>query len=184
MADKKKIPLIRPYITEEVKQEVNQVLDSGYLTEGPVTGALEDAKLKNSENGWNELALILLADHELPRLQISPEKLIFSDSLPSALQSAQDLLAAQEVKGVILAALHLEEILKGAGPHQYSTALDIDSTMNGLPLGQGVGALFFKDSLEAEQAEDRIYAVIGAMAFAPCSSGGGRSCQPDDQGCM
>lgn len=43
MTDKKKIPLIRPYITEEVKQEVNRVLDSGYLTEGPVTAALENA---------------------------------------------------------------------------------------------------------------------------------------------
>ena len=38
-----KIPLTKPYITEEVKAGVCEVLDSGYLTEGPVTRALEDA---------------------------------------------------------------------------------------------------------------------------------------------
>ena len=39
----KKIPLIRPYITEEIKSAVMAVLDSGYLTEGPVTHALEQS---------------------------------------------------------------------------------------------------------------------------------------------
>lgn len=38
----KKIPLIKPYITQEVKDKVCEVLDSGYLTEGPVTKELED----------------------------------------------------------------------------------------------------------------------------------------------
>jgi len=37
-----KIPLIKPYITQEVKERVCQVLDSGYLTEGPVTKELEN----------------------------------------------------------------------------------------------------------------------------------------------
>ncbi len=36
-----KIPLIKPYITKEVKDKVLEVLDSGYLTEGPVTFELE-----------------------------------------------------------------------------------------------------------------------------------------------
>ncbi|MBU0505090.1 MAG: DegT/DnrJ/EryC1/StrS aminotransferase family protein [bacterium] len=36
-----KIPLIKPYITQEVKDKVIDVLDSGYLTEGPVTHELE-----------------------------------------------------------------------------------------------------------------------------------------------
>ena len=36
-----RIPLIKPYITDEVKQKVLQVLDSGQLTEGVVTGELE-----------------------------------------------------------------------------------------------------------------------------------------------
>jgi perosamine synthetase len=35
------IPLIKPYITDEVKEEVCKVLDSGYLTEGPVTHEFE-----------------------------------------------------------------------------------------------------------------------------------------------
>jgi len=38
----KKIPLIKPYITEEVKAKVCEVLDSGYLTEGPVTKEFEE----------------------------------------------------------------------------------------------------------------------------------------------
>jgi dTDP-4-amino-4,6-dideoxygalactose transaminase len=38
-----KIPLIKPYITDEVKQKVCRVLDSGYLTEGPVTKEFEEA---------------------------------------------------------------------------------------------------------------------------------------------
>jgi len=36
------IPLVKPYITDEVKEEVAKVLDSGYLTEGSVTGELEE----------------------------------------------------------------------------------------------------------------------------------------------
>ena len=38
----KKIPLIKPYITDEVKQKVSEVLDSGYITEGPVTREFEN----------------------------------------------------------------------------------------------------------------------------------------------
>ena len=38
----KRIPLIRPFINESVKKRVCEVLDSGYLTEGPVTRELED----------------------------------------------------------------------------------------------------------------------------------------------
>ncbi|MCK9448803.1 MAG: DegT/DnrJ/EryC1/StrS aminotransferase family protein [Bacteroidales bacterium] len=35
------IPLIKPYIDQEIKQRVFDVLDSGYLTEGPVTKEFE-----------------------------------------------------------------------------------------------------------------------------------------------
>jgi len=38
----KKIPLIKPFITEKVKAKVCEVLDSGYLTEGQVTQEFED----------------------------------------------------------------------------------------------------------------------------------------------
>ena len=38
-----KIPLTRPYMDDDIKTDVNAVLDSGYLTEGPVTRAFEDA---------------------------------------------------------------------------------------------------------------------------------------------
>tara|TARA_X000001036_G_scaffold418818_1_gene438019 strand:- start:1120 stop:2259 length:1140 start_codon:yes stop_codon:yes gene_type:complete len=41
-----KIPLIKPYITQDIKDKVIEVLDSGYLTEGPVTKEFED-KLKD-----------------------------------------------------------------------------------------------------------------------------------------
>lgn len=39
----KKIPLIKPYVTQEVKDKVIEVLDSGYLTEGAVTRQFEDS---------------------------------------------------------------------------------------------------------------------------------------------
>ena len=39
------IPLIKPYITQEIKDKVMEVLESGYLTEGPVTKEFEN-KLK------------------------------------------------------------------------------------------------------------------------------------------
>jgi perosamine synthetase len=38
-----RIPLIKPYITEEVKEKVSEVLDSGYLTEGAATKDLENS---------------------------------------------------------------------------------------------------------------------------------------------
>ena len=38
----KKIPLIKPFITKEVKEKVCEVLDSGYLTEGSVTKEFEE----------------------------------------------------------------------------------------------------------------------------------------------
>jgi dTDP-4-amino-4,6-dideoxygalactose transaminase len=38
----KKIPLIKPFITTEVKEKVCEVLDSGYLTEGSVTKEFEE----------------------------------------------------------------------------------------------------------------------------------------------
>ena len=41
-----KIPLIKPYITDSIKQKVCDVLDSGYMTEGPVTKEFEN-KLKD-----------------------------------------------------------------------------------------------------------------------------------------
>lgn len=37
-----KIPLIKPYIDDDIKNEVMKVLDSGYLTEGPVTKEFEE----------------------------------------------------------------------------------------------------------------------------------------------
>ena len=39
----KNIPLIKPYITQEVKDKVCEVLDSGYLTEGSVTREFEES---------------------------------------------------------------------------------------------------------------------------------------------
>lgn len=37
-----KIPLIKPFINQDIKNRVNAVLDSGYLTEGPVTKEFEE----------------------------------------------------------------------------------------------------------------------------------------------
>lgn len=38
-----KIPLIKPYMDQRIKEQVWEVLESGYLTEGPVTRDFEDA---------------------------------------------------------------------------------------------------------------------------------------------
>jgi perosamine synthetase len=43
---KYRIPLIRPWINQRVKTLVNEVLDSGFLTEGPVTRQFEEAVAK------------------------------------------------------------------------------------------------------------------------------------------
>ena len=40
------IPLIKPYINDSIKKRVCEVLDSGYLTEGPVTREFEN-KMKD-----------------------------------------------------------------------------------------------------------------------------------------
>ncbi len=37
-----RIPLIKPYINDRVKELVSEVLDSGFLTEGPVTRRFEE----------------------------------------------------------------------------------------------------------------------------------------------
>lgn len=41
-----KIPLIKPYITQDIKDKVCEVLDSGYLTEGSVTKQFEEELAK------------------------------------------------------------------------------------------------------------------------------------------
>lgn len=41
-----KVPLMKPHISAETKQRVMDVLDSGYLTEGPVTAEFEQAVAK------------------------------------------------------------------------------------------------------------------------------------------
>lgn len=41
-----KIPLIKPFITDDIKKRVLDVLDSGYLTEGPVTHEFERVFVK------------------------------------------------------------------------------------------------------------------------------------------
>lgn len=42
----KKIPLIKPFINQEIKDKVCEVLDSCFLTEGPVTKAFEESVRK------------------------------------------------------------------------------------------------------------------------------------------
>jgi len=50
------IPLIKPFITQEIKDDVIRVLESGYLTEGPVTREFE-SKLKQFIGCENLLAV-------------------------------------------------------------------------------------------------------------------------------
>tara|TARA_B110000027_G_scaffold123561_1_gene139435 strand:+ start:339 stop:647 length:309 start_codon:yes stop_codon:yes gene_type:complete len=51
-----KIPLIKPFINQDIKNRVLDVLDSGYLTEGPVTREFE-SKLKEFMGCKNLIAV-------------------------------------------------------------------------------------------------------------------------------
>jgi dTDP-4-amino-4,6-dideoxygalactose transaminase len=56
---KMNIPLIKPFMTQEIKDSVLEVLDSGYITEGPVTRKFE-SKLKEVI-GWQHLLAVTSA---------------------------------------------------------------------------------------------------------------------------
>lgn len=94
------IPLIRPYITQDVKDKVLEVLDSGYLTEGSVTREFEDT-LKNYI-GCNHLVAVTSAttglEMALRALKIGPgDEVIVPDYTYPATASVVPLAGAKVV---------------------------------------------------------------------------------------
>ncbi|MEQ8578084.1 MAG: DegT/DnrJ/EryC1/StrS aminotransferase family protein [Balneola sp.] len=94
------IPLIKPFITQEIKDSVIEVLDSGYLTEGPVTREFEQA-LKNYL-GCKHLVAVTSAttglDTALRALDIGPgDEVIVPDYTYPATASVIPLVGAKAV---------------------------------------------------------------------------------------
>jgi len=94
------IPLIKPYITQEIKDKVIEVLDSGYLTEGPVTREFE-SKLKDYI-GSNHIIAVTSAttglEVALRALKIGPgDEVIVPDYTYPATASVMPIVGAKAV---------------------------------------------------------------------------------------
>ena len=97
---KHNIPLIKPYITQEIKDNVLEVLDSGYLTEGPVTREFEQSLKKYL--GCNYLSAVTSAttglETALRALDIGPgDEVIVPDYTYPATASVVPLVGAKAV---------------------------------------------------------------------------------------
>ncbi len=95
-----KIPLIKPYINKDIKDRVNKVLESGYLTEGPVTKEFE-AKIK-SYLGCNYALAVTSAttglEMALRALKINPgDEVIVPDYTYPATASVVAIIGAKAV---------------------------------------------------------------------------------------
>lgn len=94
------IPLIKPFITQEIKDKVLEVLDSGYLTEGPVTREFEQT-LKEYL-GCNHLVAVTSAttglEMALRALNVGPgDEVIVPDYTYPATASVVPLVGAKVI---------------------------------------------------------------------------------------
>ncbi|MCR9132603.1 MAG: DegT/DnrJ/EryC1/StrS aminotransferase family protein [bacterium] len=94
------IPLIKPFITQEIKDKVNEVLDSGYLTEGPVTKEFENTL--RDYLGCSHLVAVTSAttglEMALRALDIGPgDEVIVPDYTYPATASVAPLVGAKAV---------------------------------------------------------------------------------------
>ena len=95
-----RIPLIKPFISENIKKSVCEVLDSGYLTEGPVTHKFEN-KLKEYI-GCNYLHAVTSAttglEVALRALEIGPgDEVIVPDYTYPATASVIEIVGAKAI---------------------------------------------------------------------------------------
>lgn len=94
------IPLIKPFITQAVKDKVLEVLDSGYLTEGPVTHELE-AAFKNYIGSSHAIAVTSCTtglELALRALEIDPgDEVIVPDYTYPATASVINIVGATAV---------------------------------------------------------------------------------------
>jgi PfaB family protein len=146
------------------------------LMQKAIDGALQDTKSKTPGNKWGDIALIVVSEADLSDLQADPRCFFKEDSVFSALQKAQGLLSDQEVNAVIIGAAHLLDAAKSSSfkslEARPNTGPDagFDHTTNGMRVGEGAGAVLLKRADKAKQDQDRIYAIIDAVAQEPHNS--------------
>jgi len=146
-----------------------------------VEGALGNTtSLKTREVNWNDLGFIIVSDNPLPGFQTCTTKSFIEESVPRALQRAQGLLANQEVKGIILGGVHLKDSCKDASPVNPEQGQNMpgdtagsERFTNGLSPGEGCAAILLKEVAQARRDQDRIYAIIDAVALQPETSSSG-----------
>ena len=140
-----------------------------------VDGALRNTRSsKKKKDHWSDLGFIILSDNGPPGYQPGAIKFLNENSVPRALQTAQDLLVNQELKGVMLCAVHLKDSAPDAStenPVQEhalpSSTSDPERSSNGLFAGEGAAAIFLKGLAQARQDQDRVYAIIDAIVVQP-----------------
>jgi PfaB family protein len=125
--------------------------DAPALLRLAIAGALRCARTRPGEEDADDIALILVAEADPPGRHGLPRRTVRSDSLGVGLETARDLLESGEVRGVLVAAVHLQEERGGAG-------------CGGLPAGQGAVAVLLKRIDQAERDQDRLFATIDAVA--------------------
>ena len=105
-----KIPLIKPFINQDIKNRVLDVLDSGYLTEGPVTRGFE-SKLKEFMGCKNLIAVTSATtglEIALRALNIGPgDEVIVPDYTYPATASVVPIVGAK----AIIVDVHKEDML-------------------------------------------------------------------------
>ena len=105
-----KIPLIKPFINQDIKNRVLDVLDSGYLTEGPVTREFE-SKLKEFIGCENLIAVTSATtglEIALRALNIGPgDEVIVPDYTYPATASVVPIVGAK----AIIVDIHKEDML-------------------------------------------------------------------------
>ena len=105
-----KIPLIKPFINQDIKNRVLDVLDSGYLTEGPVTREFE-SKLKEFMGCKNLIAVTSATtglEIALRALNIGPgDEVIVPDYTYPATASVVPIVGAK----AIIVDVHKEDML-------------------------------------------------------------------------
>ena len=105
-----KIPLIKPFINQDIKNRVLDVLDSGYLTEGPVTREFE-SKLKEFMGCKNLIAVNSATtglEIALRALNIGPgDEVIVPDYTYPATASVVPIVGAK----AIIVDVHKEDML-------------------------------------------------------------------------
>jgi acyl transferase domain-containing protein len=114
-----------------------------------------------------------LWDFSGPAFTLSAEE----NSTFRALEVAQLLLAAGEVEAVVISAIDLagsfEHVLLRQSQNPIncgSHTLSFDVNANGWMIGEGAGAVVVKSLPTAQQHDDRIYAIIDAIALATQST--------------